>query len=125
MNELTDDDILAIYQRTFNAIPGAVRSAPSVLPPLFYAVVTACIAADRAKRAPQWISVADRMPADETPVIALLAGLPVIAERCWDRPGYEDTYNAYRYWDSPTSDGQEWDAITHWLPLPTAPKEQA
>ena len=72
---------------------------------------------------PGWISVDERLPADETPVIILHRGEARIGELRWDHPGFEDTYSSYRYWDNPHDDGQgwEWDDITLWMPLPASP----
>jgi hypothetical protein len=70
-----------------------------------------------------WTSTEDRLPPDETPVIILLDGVPAIGELRWEHPGYEDTYQSFRYWDNPHDDGQcwEWHQVTHWMPLPDAP----
>lgn len=72
-----------------------------------------------------WISVKDKLPPDETPVLILLSGIPTVGELRWEHPSFEDTFKAFRYWDSPTKDGQAWEwlDITHWMPLPNAPKE--
>lgn len=74
----------------------------------------------------QWISVEDRLPQDETPVLAIYRQTEyIVAELRWEHPSFEDTYKAFRYWDSPYDDGQawEWQDITHWMPIPSAPKE--
>lgn len=70
-----------------------------------------------------WISVDERMPADETPVIILLDGKVHLGELRWDTPGWEDNYEAYLFWDDPNNDGQDWQMhdVTHWMPLPPAP----
>ena len=74
-----------------------------------------------------WISVGDRLPEDETPVLIIFNGEIVIGERRWDNPGFEDTYKAFWYWDDPTDDGQDWgrDEVTHWMPLPKPPMAAA
>ncbi len=67
-----------------------------------------------------WVSVEERLPADETPVLILRNQEVRIGELRWEHPGFEDTYKAFRYWDDPLNDGQcwEWPEITHWMPLP-------
>jgi hypothetical protein len=77
-------------------------------------------------QANKWISTMDQLPPDETPVIILLDGMPTIGELRWETPGYEETYKAFRYWDSPENDGQDWDwlSVTHWMHLPENPSEQ-
>lgn len=72
-----------------------------------------------------WVRTDDELPPDGTSVLVRHREKkhPVIAELCWDRPGFEDSYKAYRYWDSPDDDGQEWEwhDITHWTVLPELP----
>lgn len=65
-----------------------------------------------------WISTADALPADETPVLIYLRGEIVIGERRW-----EDAYEAFWFWDDPTDDGQDWgrEEVTHWAYLPPTP----
>ena len=61
---------------------------------------------------------------DETPVLILYNGTVQVGELRWGHPTFEDTFDAYRYWDNPDDDGQEWewDDITHWMPLPQLPE---
>lgn len=63
------------------------------------------------------------LPAPETPVLIVRHGVVRIGELRWDRPGHEDTYRAYLYWDDPFNDGQCWehDEISHWAPMPALP----
>lgn len=63
-----------------------------------------------------WITCADRLPPDETPVPIMLDGELRLGELRWDHPGWEDTYQSYRYWDDPHDDGQDWQMhdVTHW-----------
>ena len=72
---------------------------------------------------PHWVSVADYLPPDETPVLVLRCGAVRIGELRWDHPGHEDSYRSFRYWDDPNDDGQGWefDEITHWAPIPQPP----
>ena len=74
---------------------------------------------------PQWISVDERLPDDETPVLIMLRGEIAIGELRWEHPSHEETYQACRYWDNPHDDGQDWQwpDVTHWMPLPVAPTE--
>jgi hypothetical protein len=67
-----------------------------------------------------WTRVEDGLPKDETPVLIQLRGILRIGELRWERPGYEDAWCAYQYWDDPTNDGQDWDwdEVTHWRELP-------
>ena len=72
-----------------------------------------------------WVSVEDKLPPDETPVLIVINGKIRIGERRWDHPGHEDTYESYWYWDDPENDGQGWEteSVTHWatlIDLPTA-----
>ena len=72
-----------------------------------------------------WIPASERSPEDDTPVLILFRnGDRNIGEIRLDSPGFEDSYQAFRYWDSPTDDGKvwEWGDITHWMPLPQPPK---
>ena len=71
-----------------------------------------------------WISVKDRLPPDETPVLIWFnTEFIKVGELRWDTPGFEDTYKACRYWDDPYDDGKlwEWYDVTHWMPLPSPP----
>lgn len=71
-----------------------------------------------------WIPVSERLPADETPVLAVVNGRTRVAELRWETPSFEETYKAFRYWDDPDDDGQcwEWHDVTHWMPLPEPPE---
>jgi hypothetical protein len=65
-----------------------------------------------------------KLPDDETPVLLLFYNWNIrIGELRWERPGYEDTFKAFQYWDDPDNDGQEWDwgDVIGWMPLPEAP----
>jgi hypothetical protein len=72
---------------------------------------------------PEWISADEKLPPDETPVIILRNGVLDIGELRWEHPTCDETYKAFRYWDSPSNDGQdwEWDSVTHWMELPEPP----
>jgi len=74
-----------------------------------------------------WIKCSERMPEPEIPVLIMNNGDMRIGEIRWDYPTHEETYQAFRYWDDPFDDGQIWDCcdITHWMPLPAAPKPES
>lgn len=67
-----------------------------------------------------WITTESRLPDDETPVLIIRNGVHAIGELRWEHPGFEDTFKAFRYWDDPVNDGQDWEwhSVTHWMPLP-------
>ena len=67
-----------------------------------------------------WVSTLDRLPPDETVVIAVVNGRIRLAERRWEYPTYEETFKAFWYWDDPSNDGQDWGIadVTHWMPIP-------
>jgi hypothetical protein len=74
----------------------------------------------------KWVPIEDSLPPDETPVLVMFRGQRRIAELRWLEPGREDDCGAYRYWDCPHNDGQEWGGpedmlITHWMYLPDSP----
>lgn len=72
-----------------------------------------------------WIKVSDQRPKDETPVLIIHCGEIRIGEIRWEHPSFEDTYEAFPYWDDPYDDGQgwEWPDVTHWMPLPEMPTD--
>lgn len=47
-----------------------------------------------------WVKTSDRLPPDETPVLILYRGGYYVASLCWEYPGWEDNWNAYRFWDN-------------------------
>ena len=64
------------------------------------------------------------LPDDKTPVLLLFYdGERRIGELLWERPTWEETFQAFQYWDAPENDGQEWDwaDVIGWMPLPEAP----
>ena len=70
-----------------------------------------------------WISVSDRLPDDETPVIIVYRNNVVVGERRWEHPAYYDNFASFWFWDSPTDEGQDWDRdkVTHWMSIPALP----
>jgi hypothetical protein len=63
---------------------------------------------------------------EETPVLVLRSSGPDIGELRWERPGYEDSFLAFKYWAHPQDYWIDEDdiSVTHWMPFPTPPKEQ-
>lgn len=70
-----------------------------------------------------WKKTVNELPPDETPVLIILNGEIRIGELRWETPGWEETYEAFRYWDDPNDDGQiwEWHDVTHWMEIPDLP----
>jgi hypothetical protein len=70
-----------------------------------------------------WIECAKVLPPLDTPVVIVLAGEARIGELRTEHPSYEETFEPYNYWDDPYNDGQDWEfnAVTHWKPLPKLP----
>lgn len=71
------------------------------------------------------IATSEKLPPDETPVLILHRGEWRIGELRWEHPTWEDTYQAFQYWDNPHDDGQEWEwqDVTHWAELPDIPAD--
>jgi len=76
----------------------------------------------------RWVSVDDRLPDDETPVLAIVDGfdypliLEIRTEVCNEM--IEGYFKDFRYWDQPSNDGQEYnDLVKAWQPLPNPPHE--
>ncbi len=71
----------------------------------------------------EWIPTAQRMPEIDTPVLAIVNGNARIAITHMEYPTFEDTYQAFAYWDDPYNDGQCWefDEVSHWTTLPEIP----
>jgi hypothetical protein len=71
------------------------------------------------------IKTKDRLPQTETPVLILVRGKWRVGELRWETSGFEDFWKAFRYWDAPEDDGQEWEwyDVTYWTPLPDTPEE--
>lgn len=74
----------------------------------------------------QWISVEDRLPEIDDVVLVHRYGLqePFIGTLLEEIPTFEETFDTFTYWDDARNDGQHWDDVTHWMPLPEPPKEK-
>ena len=73
---------------------------------------------DREMTRPGWISVKDRLPEDETVVIAY-----VQHKIGWYRMfAWHDMYGWHS--NAPGFDEEESDYVTHWMPLPEPPEEE-
>ncbi|UIF90875.1 hypothetical protein [Cupriavidus sp. UYPR2.512] len=56
----------------------------------------------------------------EKPVLIMFNNGDVrIGELRWERPTHEESHQAFRYWDDPHNDGQDWgwDDIVFWMPI--------
>lgn len=63
----------------------------------------------------KWNKPDDILPPVDRPVLVRIDGVVRIGELRWDCPGWEDTYDAYQYWDDPHNDGQDWEGrVTDW-----------
>lgn len=68
-----------------------------------------------------WLLCSDGgLPDEGVECLIVVNGVVRIAARFWDNPGFEDTYDAYMYWDDPVTQHGGWepDAVTHWMPSP-------
>lgn len=72
-----------------------------------------------------WVSTEDRLPNCKAEVLILVNGNYRIALLMWDRPGFEDSYEAFQYWEDATDGYEEWewDDVTHWAELPELPDD--
>jgi hypothetical protein len=66
------------------------------------------------------ILTSEYLPPDETPVLILIRGNFQIGERVWEKPLFEETHEAFWFWDSPSDGGKGWQNadVTAWTPLP-------
>lgn len=71
----------------------------------------------------EWIKCSEKLPQKETPVLIVYAGTIRVGQLLTEYPTWEETFKAYKYWDDPEKDGQdwEWNDVTHWMPLPEPP----
>jgi hypothetical protein len=75
----------------------------------------------------KWISVEDRLPDPEVPVLGIVNGFDGILtlERRWEicDPYSESYYKDFLYWDWTDNDGQDFEGlVTHWMPLLELPE---
>lgn len=82
---------------------------------------------DETDLAPQWVSVDDRLPPLETPVLASVHGMdaPIVLEMRIETCNQmvESYFDDFLYWDNPHDDGQDYEnRVLAWQPLPEPPK---
>jgi hypothetical protein len=75
---------------------------------------------------PEWISVDERLPEEETPVLAIVDGYDglLTVERRWERCNVmtEPYYMDFLYWDWVDNDGQDLEGkVRFWMRLPEMP----
>lgn len=70
------------------------------------------------------VRTVDMLPPSEQEVFILVRGRWRVGELRWERPGFEDTFQAFQYWDDPEDDGQDWEwyDVTHWCSQPAIPE---
>ncbi len=88
------------------------------------AVDEACTVAAKVLRETAWISVKDRLPDDDQMVLVIASGKPqqnLTLDRAIEIASYytADSWvlEAWPEWETPN--------VTHWMPLPEPPKEDA
>jgi hypothetical protein len=79
---------------------------------------------------PEWISVDERLPEEETPVLAIVDGYDglLTVERRWERCDQmtEPYYKDFLYWDWVDNDGQDLEGkVRFWMRLPEMPALQS
>ena len=67
----------------------------------------------------EWISVKDRLPELDEPVLVFSKGDYKLSALCKEIPTFEETFKAFDYWE----DIDELHHVTHWMPLPEPPKD--
>ena len=72
----------------------------------------------------EWVSTKDKMPEEETPVLVMVKSynIPFVGWRVWEYASHDDNFEDFLYWDDAYYDGQDWDCVTHWMPLPPCPE---
>ena len=73
----------------------------------------------------KWIKTKDKMPEADIPVLVIVAGYsqPFVGCRYWEFACHDDNFEDFLYWDDVHNDGQCWESVTHWMPLPKPPKD--
>lgn len=69
-----------------------------------------------------WVSVNERLPADETPVLVMRKGKLDVGELRWETPTFEETFKEFRYWAHPDEHWieEDRDEVTHWMQAPAS-----
>jgi hypothetical protein len=70
-----------------------------------------------------WTSVKDSLPKEGEEVLIVWKDKLRIAILAWERPDFEDTWDAFQYWEVDTYDEIDWRDVTYWMELPLPPKE--
>jgi hypothetical protein len=75
---------------------------------------------------PEWVSVDDHLPEEDTPVLAIVDGYDglLTVERRWERCNEmtETYYKDFLYWDWVDNDGQDLEGkVRFWMRLPEMP----
>lgn len=76
----------------------------------------------------EWIKVEDNLPSEGVPVLTHLNGhdYPVILERVWEYPTYEENFKPFWYWRDSTCDSlliEDNSDVSAWMPLPELENE--
>ena len=74
---------------------------------------------EREERSMSWINVKERLPEDHEEVLVYIPG-----ESCIDIAVHRTLLKGYAYW-SCSDDAYDNDEVTHWMPVPEPPKEEA
>ena len=72
----------------------------------------------------EWVKTSERLPEANVPVLVLFYNGDIrVGLIEWEYPSFEETYEAFRYWDDAYNEGADWqyNDITHWMPLPEPP----
>jgi hypothetical protein len=77
----------------------------------------------------EWVSVKDRLPPPETPVLAWIRGFdaPLVVQLLWEtcNPMVESYFDDFLYWDNVYNDGQDYeDRVLCWQSLPKPPQDK-
>ena len=73
-----------------------------------------------------WISVKEKLPEHDTPVLAVVEGIdnPIVLELRQEicNPYVDGYFANFSYWDNPDNDGQDYeDRVVCWMELPPMP----
>lgn len=83
-----------------------------------------CYLKHRYKHSNDWVDTQEALPPLNTPVLVAVHGyyFPLILERRWEQPTFEETFDPFWYWDDPLDDGKEFgDNVYAWKELSELP----